>query len=183
MLDAGIGSRVYADCVRSERSAARGLYSGELARLAGVSADTLRYYERRGLLARAPRSLSGYRLFPAEALVRVRLIRGALSIGFSVNELAAILRERDGGGAPCQRVRRLAGEKLVELEARLRELQSWRGVLRQTIAAWDRVLTKTPRGHRAGLLEAFVVAHPARGRRGVRVDRLMRGDRKQEKRR
>lgn len=169
--------------VRSEPSTARGLYSGELARLAGISADTLRYYERRGILARAPRSLSGYRLFPAEALLRVRLIRGALSIGFSVNELAVILRERDGGGAPCHRVRRLAGEKLVALEARLRELQSWRRVLRQTIAAWDRVLQKTPRGHRAGLLDAFVAAHPTHGAQGIRVDKLMRGDRKQEKRR
>jgi len=77
------------------------MHSGELARLAGVSSDTLRYYERQRLLPDVPRSASGYRLFPPEALARVRLIRGALSIGFSVRELAAIFGERDRGGVPC----------------------------------------------------------------------------------
>jgi DNA-binding transcriptional MerR regulator len=109
------------------------------------------------------------------------LIRGALSIGFSVRELAAILDERDHGGAPCQRVRKLAAEKLVALEARLRDLQSWRRVLRKTLADWDRVLRKTPRGKRAGLLEAFVATHPIRQKRISRFDALARGNRKREK--
>jgi DNA-binding transcriptional MerR regulator len=157
------------------------MYSGELARLAGVSTDTLRFYERRGLLTSVPRSSSGYRLYPGEAVTRVRLIRGALSIGFTVTELAAIFRERDHGGAPCHRVRKLAGEKLVALEARLRDLQSWRRVLRNTLAGWDRVFQKTPRGKRAGLLEAFVATHPTRQKRISRFDALARGIRKLEK--
>ena len=57
------------------------MHSSELARLAGVSTDTLRYYERLRLLPTAPRSAAGYRLFPAQALDRFRLIRGALAIG------------------------------------------------------------------------------------------------------
>lgn len=89
--------------------------------MAGVSTDTLRYYERCHLLAAVPRSASGYRLFPPQALVRVQLIQGALAIGFSVKELAAIFGERDRGGAPCHRVRALAAEKLVNLEVRLRD--------------------------------------------------------------
>jgi DNA-binding transcriptional MerR regulator len=169
--------------VSSNASTHGPLYSGELARLAGVSTDTLRFYERRGLLASAPRSQSGYRLYPAEAVSRIRLIRGALSIGFSVNELAAIFRERDHGGAPCHRVRDLAAEKLVALEAQLRDLQSWRRVLRKTLAGWDRVLRKTPLGKRAGLLEAFVATHPTRQERISRFDVLARGIRKQEKQR
>ena len=76
--------------MRAKASTTRPLYSGELARLTGISADTLRFYERRGLLPSAPRAASGYRLFPPEALSRVKLIRGALSIGFSVAELTAI---------------------------------------------------------------------------------------------
>jgi DNA-binding transcriptional MerR regulator len=167
--------------VRLNASTNRPLYSGELARLAGVSRDTLRFYERRGLLASAPRSPSGYRLYPAEAVGRVRLIRGALSIGFSVSELAAIFHERDHGGAPCYRVRRLAAEKLVALEARLRDLRSWRRVLGKTLAAWDHMLEKTPRGQRAGLLEAFVATHPTRQTRNPRLDALARGTRKREK--
>jgi DNA-binding transcriptional MerR regulator len=131
------------------------LYPFQLARLAGVSTDTLRYYDRRGLLPNVQRSKSGYRLFPAESLNRVRLVRRALSIGFSINELTDILRERDHGGAPCRRVRKLAAEKLVGLETQLRELQSCRRVLRSTLAGWDRILGRTARGQRAELLESF----------------------------
>ncbi|HKV27072.1 MAG TPA: MerR family DNA-binding transcriptional regulator [Candidatus Acidoferrales bacterium] len=152
-----------------------------MARLAGVSTDTLRHYERRGLLHCAPRSMSGYRLFPAEALFRVQLIRGALSIGFSVKELAAIFRERDHGGTPCHRVRMLAAEKLIALEARLRDLKSLRRELRKTLAGWDRLLHKTPRGQPAGLLEAFVASHPTRQVRSSRANVLAGGNQKREK--
>lgn len=161
----------------------RPLYSGELARLTGVSTDTLRFYERRGLLASPPRSLAGYRLYPAGSVARVRLVRGALSIGLSVTELASILNERDKGGAPCHRVRNLAAEKLMALESRLRDLQSWRRVLRSTLAEWDRVLRKTPRGKRAGLLEAFVATHPTRQMRMSHFEAAARGTRKREKQR
>jgi DNA-binding transcriptional MerR regulator len=167
--------------VRANASTTRSLHSGELARLAGISADTLRFYERRGLLPLAPRTSSGYRLFPPEALARVRLIRGALSIGFSVAELTAILRERDHGGAPCRRVRELAADKLAALEDQLRDLQSWRRELRKTLAGWDTVLRDTPRGKRVGLLEAFVATHPKGQTRIVRVNGLARGKPKRER--
>lgn len=167
--------------MRSNTSVIRPLYTGELARLAGVSTDTLRYYERRRLLPPAPRSASGYRLFPTHALVRVRLIRGALSIGFSIKELVVILGERDRGGAPCQCVRSLAAGKLADLEARLRELKAWRSELRKTLAEWDRLLRKTPRGRRAGLLEAFVASHPTRQMRKRYFDALARGIHKRER--
>ncbi len=81
------------------------------------------------------------------------MICAGLSIGFSVNELADIFSERNGGGAPCHRVRKLAAEKLAVLEGRLRELQSWRRELRSTLSAWDRMLVKTPRGKQARLLQ------------------------------
>jgi len=159
------------------------MYSGELARLAGVSTDTLRYYERRRLLPSPPRSASGYRLFPPHALVRVRLIRGALSIGFSIKELVTIFGERDRGGAPCHRVRALAAGKLADLEARLRELKAWRSELRKTLAEWDRILGKTPRGQRAGLLEVYVASHPTRQTRKRNFDALARGVHKRERQR
>jgi DNA-binding transcriptional MerR regulator len=145
--------------VSTEASKTRPLYSGELARLCGVSPDTVRFYERRNLLVPAARTAAGYRVFHPDSVGRMRLIRAGLSIGFSVSELAEILRERNSGGAPCQRVRKLAAEKLVQLEKRLRELQSWRRELRSTISAWDRVLAKTPRGKQARLLEQLAT-HP-----------------------
>jgi len=93
-------------------------------------------------------------------VVRVQLIRCALSIGFSVSDLADIFRERDGGGIPCRRVRELAAEKLVTLEARLRDLRSWRRELRNTLAEWDRLLAMTARGKQDRLLEALAATHP-----------------------
>ena len=143
----------------SKVSTTRPLYCGELARLSGVSADTVRFYEWRNLLLPAARTSAGYRVFSPDSLVRMRMIRAGLSIGFSVTELADIFNERNSGGAPCHRVRKLAAEKLAVLEERLRELQSWRRELRTTLAAWDRMLAKTPRGNQARLLESFKT-HP-----------------------
>jgi DNA-binding transcriptional MerR regulator len=89
-------------------------------------------------------------------------------MGFSVGELADILRERNAGGAPCHRVKKLAAEKLVALEAKLRDLQNWRRELRATLKHWDRLLGKTPRGKQARLLETHThpksrTRFPARG--------------------
>ena len=77
---------------------AKVMRSSELARLAGISVDTLRYHERNRLLPAAQRSLSGYRLFASEAFMRVQMIRGALSVGFSIKELEHIFTARDHGG-------------------------------------------------------------------------------------
>ena len=157
------------------------LRCGELARLAGISADTVRYYERLRLLPAAPRSASGYRLFPRETVVRVQLIRGALSIGFSVSELADILRERDRGGVPCRRVQRVASEKLAALDARIRALQTLRRELRTTLAAWESLLTKTARNKQARLLETFGATHPKSPARNSRFGALARGNHKRER--
>ena len=157
------------------------MYSGELAQLVGVSTDTLRYYERQGLLPRVPRSTAGYRLYSTEARTRVRVIRGALSIGFSVAQLRAIFAERDRGGVPCKRVRVLAAEKLQALEGWLRDSHSWRRELKATLAGWDRLLRKTPRGERAGLLEALVTTHPTRQRRRPHLTALARGNKRRER--
>src|SRR5690348_10905510 len=94
--------------------------------------------------------------FPS--LARMHTIRAGLFMGFSVGELADIFRERNAGGAPCHRVRKLAAEKLALLEAKLRDLQNWRRELRATLKAWDRRLSKTRRGKQARLLETL--AHP-----------------------
>jgi DNA-binding transcriptional MerR regulator len=129
--------------------------SGELARLTGVSTDTLRHYERMGLLARPHRTTGGYRAYEPQALDRVRVVRRALSIGFSLRELADIVKIRDGGGAPCRRVRELAGAKLMQLEQRLADLLVVRKHLRRVLRDWDQRLARTPHGARARLLETL----------------------------
>jgi DNA-binding transcriptional MerR regulator len=131
------------------------LKASELARLCGVSTDTLRHYERVGVLPRAPRNRSGYRQYPPAAEARVRMVRRALALGFSLAELARILRVRERGGAPCAEVRRLASGKLEELERRLADLAELRDDLRRLLAEWDTRLDATPAGMRAGLLETL----------------------------
>ena len=130
------------------------LRSGELAALAGVSKDTLRFYERRRLLRPPRRAANGYRRYPAAALGRVRMIRAALSIGFTLSELASVLGVRDAGGAPCREVRRLAGEKLDRLGEEIAALSRVRAELRRVLVDWDRRLIDAG-GRRAGLLEAL----------------------------
>lgn len=129
--------------------------SGELARLAGVSTDTLRHYERKGVLSVPQRSANGYRVYPRQSLERVRLVRRALGVGFTLDELARILSEHGKGGAPCREVRALAATKLAEVETRLSELIILRDELRATLADWDKRLAKTNAGQRAGLLESL----------------------------
>jgi DNA-binding transcriptional MerR regulator len=133
------------------------LRSGELARLAEISPDTLRHYERMKLLAAPRRSAGNYRLYPREALERVRLIRHALAVGFSLPELAKILKVRDAGGAPCRQVKRLLEEKVLKMEEQIGELAAMRKHLRRVLADWDERLTHTAKGKPAWLLETLIV--------------------------
>ena len=131
------------------------LRSGELARAAGVSTDTLRHYERKGVLAKPRRDANGYRAYGPESVGRVRLVRRALSVGFTLDELARILKERETGRAPCRKVRELAAAKLAEIEERLGEMEAVRDELRATLKDWDRRLARAQAGAPARLLEAL----------------------------
>lgn len=146
----------------TKQSPIRPLRSGELAALAGVSRDTLRYYERRGLMPVAQRSENRYRWYPPKALARVRLIRAALGVGFTVEELGEILSARDRGLAPCRRVHELAVEKVQTLESGIAELRHLLKTLRAATRSWSRTLKSNAPGKQAGLLESLVAKHPER---------------------
>lgn len=137
--------------------------SGELAKLAGVSSDTLRHYERKGVLAAPRRLANGYRAYTMQTLERVRLIRRALAVGFTLDELALIFKERGRGRAPCRQVREMAAAKLVEVETRLSEMLRLRDELRATLRAWDAKLAKTRDGEPATLLEALAESETLSG--------------------
>ena len=137
------------------RGSTGSMRSGELARLCGVSTDTLRHYERVGVLAKPSRTSSGYRQYPSSALGRVRLVRQAMSVGFSLEELARVLRVREKGGAPCRQVRELAASKLAMIEQRLAELALLRDQLEKLLKDWDGRLGRTAPGDRAYLLETL----------------------------
>ena len=133
------------------------LRSGELAELSGISPDTLRHYERMKLLPVPPRSSGNYRLYPPEAIKRVQLIRHALAVGFSLTELAKILKVRDKDGAPCREVKRLLEEKVHAMDEQIRNLGAMRDHLRTVLTDWDKRLAETPDGKPARLLERLVV--------------------------
>lgn len=132
------------------------LRSGELARLTGVSADTLRHYERIGILPTSQRTTGGYRMFPASAVERVRLAQRALQLGFSLNELSDILRTRDNGGVPCHGVLNLTEEKLRSLGQQIKALQQTQNYMRKLVRDWKKALKRTPPGSKAMLLHSLV---------------------------
>jgi MerR family transcriptional regulator, mercuric resistance operon regulatory protein len=175
MLDPGIGSRVYGIGMGRETTA-EGLRPGQLADMAGVSTDTLRHYERKGLLS-AARSANGYREYPPYALARVRLVQHALAVGFTLDELASFLRIRDRGDAPCRQVRALAARKLEELEARIRGLLQLQTEMWAMLADWDARLAGAGDGRKVWLLETLAFGGPSRreNRPGVRGSRTQGG--------
>lgn len=125
-----------------------------------MSADSLRHYERLGLLPRAPRSAGGARRFPIAAERQVRVIQMALGIGFTLGELADVFIERRSGGAPCRKVYALASAKLEALEIRLRELSQLRDALASTLGTWKTRLQGTDVGVPAALLETLTELAP-----------------------
>jgi DNA-binding transcriptional MerR regulator len=132
---------------------------GQLAHASGVSADTIRYYEKIGLLPRAQRTESGYREYPSGAGNRIRVIRNAVQLGFPLNEIAKVLRVRDAGGAPCRQVRDYAHALVQQIDQRIDELKAERRSMLAMITAWDGQLEQA-RGERAHLLEGAVALRP-----------------------
>jgi DNA-binding transcriptional MerR regulator len=120
----------------------------------GVSTDTLRHYERLGLLPGTERTRAGYRRYPPAMVERVRLIRRALVVGFSLKDLGSALGQREHGAQPpCRRVRALMGDRLKALETKLVELAALRDEMRVIVLEWDDRLAATPPGQRARLLD------------------------------
>lgn len=139
---------------------------GQLARATGVSRDTIRYYEKIGLLPRAARSESGYREYPSGAGNRIRVIRNAVQLGFPLIEIAKVLRVRDSGGAPCRQVRDYASGLVKQIDDRIAELTAEKRSMLTMIRAWDERLAGAP-GARANLLEDVEI--PARAERAKHV--------------
>jgi Hg(II)-responsive transcriptional regulator len=102
---------------------------GEVARQAQVGLDTVRYYERRGLLANPPRTVSGYRQYPPEAARRVTFIKRAQALGFTLEEIAGLLSLRVMPGQSCADVERQARHAIERLDTKLAELQEMRVAL------------------------------------------------------
>lgn len=111
--------------------------TGELAGRAGVNTETLRYYERRGLLEVPPRTNGGYRDYPPSAVELLRFIKRAQQLGFTLDEVEELLHLDAGGPDSCDAARVLAESRRADLEARIADLQRMRDSLAGLIDTCD----------------------------------------------
>jgi DNA-binding transcriptional MerR regulator len=131
---------------------------GAVARRAALGVETLRYYERLGLLGSPRRTESGYRLYTDSIFARLDFIRKAQAMGFTLEEIGRIIQDSEKGQSPCAEVRRIARRKLDELDLRLKQLRQYRNELAQTLVEWDKKGSAT--GRICGLIEESHIAHP-----------------------
>jgi DNA-binding transcriptional MerR regulator len=148
---------------------------GELAARVGVTPDTIRYYEREGLLPRAPRTGGGYRMYDRHALTDLAFIQKAQAAGLALREIREVLDICAEGRPPCDHVRATVRGRLEKVERRMRDLRALRMSLRATLRRLDRVpepsagcqcpaieATPAPRSPRGS-----PVRHAGGGRRGA----------------
>jgi DNA-binding transcriptional MerR regulator len=155
-----------------QTAGSKALRSGTLAKAAGVSPDTIRHYEHLGILPPASRSASSYRIYPASAIERVLVVRRALRIGFSLAELAEVLKTRDAGGIPCRRVYELAQEKLHRISDDINALRQTERYIKKVLSDWERRLHEAGPEQKSHLLYSLsrasvghAVANRLRGRK------------------
>jgi MerR family mercuric resistance operon transcriptional regulator len=124
---------------------------GKVARAAGVGVETIRYYERRGLIEEPPRRESGYREYPQKTVSRLHFIKRAKELGFTLREIKELLALRLEPDATCGDIRQRAEVKIADIEARIETLERMKGALVK--------LTQACSGHgpaiRCSILEAM----------------------------
>lgn len=108
---------------------------GKVAKLAGVGIETIRFYEREGIIEEPARRASGYREYELEIVTRLHFIKRAQELGFSLKEISQLLKLQTTSKQTCAEVKRRAEAKLGEIEAKIRDLKRMQKVLRQVTVA------------------------------------------------
>ncbi|MBE7487047.1 MerR family DNA-binding protein [bacterium] len=108
---------------------------GKLAKLCGVGVETVRFYEREGLIRQPERKPSGYRVYSEEAVRQIHFIRQAKELGFSLKEIGELLDLRLDGEKVCNEVRSLAEAKMADVEEKIRALERMRQTLGELVVA------------------------------------------------
>ncbi|GAA5115165.1 MerR family transcriptional regulator [Haloechinothrix salitolerans] len=111
--------------------------TSQLAEQAGVNTQTLRYYERRGLLPEPERELSGYRAYTADAVRTVRFIKRAQRLGFTLDDIEDLLHLAAGGPDHCDAVRSMAGTRIADVDRRIADLRAMRDALDRLVTTCD----------------------------------------------
>ena len=148
------------DYFYSESSPANsGLKIGEVSRISGIGIEALRFYERSGLLQKPSRSSGGYRIYDGGILQRLDFIKKAQTLGFSLDEIRRIINDAQSGASPCAEVRKIVGQRLAELDERMREMKRYRKELAATLDEWNKI-GRAP-GNICGLIEASDIEKPS----------------------
>lgn len=106
-----------------------GLTTGQLAKRAGINIETIRYYERKGLIPQPHRRDSGYRQYPIEMITRLQFIKHAKTLGFSLKEIRELLSLKHDPKTPCSKVRNRAESKIEDIDGKIRTLQKMKKAL------------------------------------------------------
>lgn len=114
---------------------------GEVAAAAGVTVETLRFYEREGLLSVPLRSANGARRYDDDAMGRVRFIKQAQAVGLTLRDIQVLVKSRQNTSRDaCQKIRTILAARISEIESRVQNMQAFRDVLRDHLRACDRAL-------------------------------------------
>jgi MerR family mercuric resistance operon transcriptional regulator len=108
------------------RTVTKPLTIGRLAQAVGINLETVRFYERQGLLPKPPRSTSGYRLFPADAARRLKFIKRAQELGFSLSEIRELLALKMSPRTTSTEIRKRTETKIADIERKIKTLNSMR---------------------------------------------------------
>ena len=136
-LDPVPGYRVYLGVVDRGNGALPEMTIGQLATRAGVNVETVRYYERRGLVVSPNRTAAGYRQFSDDAVSRILFIKRAQELGFSLNEIQELLELRIDRGEACGEVEEKARDKMALVDEKIERLEKMKGALERLVDACD----------------------------------------------
>jgi MerR family mercuric resistance operon transcriptional regulator len=123
--------------MHEENNTMHGLRTGQVAKQTGVNVETLRYYERQGLIDTPPRTASGYRDYPAETVSRIRFIRRAKALGFTLQEIGDLLSLRVSPTASSAEIKTRAEAKITDIEDKIRTLTRMKETLTSITTACD----------------------------------------------
>ncbi len=119
----------------SKKKSEVSLTIGEVAKQAGVGVETIRFYEREGIIAEPPRRESGYREYDDRVVTRIRFIRRAKELGFSLKEISDLMKLQVDPKANCSGVKKRAEAKLQEIENKIRDLKRMQKIFNEVAAA------------------------------------------------
>lgn len=132
---------------------------GEVAKVTGVGIETLRFYEKSGLVDRPSRTASGYRVYDASIIDRIAFIKKAQVLGFTLDEIRELISHKRAGENPCGHVRAKVKSRLAELDERIRQMTLYRNELAAELKQWEK--KRESEGHVCGLIEGSHIEHPA----------------------